>query len=245
MKSILFQYFVLAALFSVNFAQTPVCPTCASWGYCDCPSQGYISVKCSSCIGGPTYAPSKAPTYAPSKAPTHAPSSPTIAPTIAPSSASFAGELSTIAGSYANGVGVGYAINNGPATSAIFGNIQAMASDIYGNIYVCDESNHIVRMVIQSTGIIVTVAGIQNSAGQTVGVGGVATNSQLNNPNGITIDSSGNLYISDHTNYAIRKISFGPSGPVVAGVGTGTITTVVGALGSSGTALGAATSTAR
>jgi hypothetical protein len=149
------------------------------------------------------------------------------------------GDISTVAGSYSNGVG--YAIDNGPATSAVFSNIQAMVSDISENIYVCDESNHIVRMVIQSSGIIVTVAGIQGSPGSTVDSGGKATNSQLNYPSGITIDRVGNLYVSDSSNYAIRKVTFGQSGPVVAGVGTGVITTVVGSLGSSGTTLGAAT----
>ena len=259
MKSTIFHCFLLAALYSVNFvtsypytsptaAPTALvypCPLCSyfqgySSPYCQCPSSsGWDWVTCTYSSSTRLFSSSCATlaSYAPSKAPTHAPSSPTVAPTYAPSSASFVGEISTIAGSYANGVG--YAINNGPATSAIFGNIQAMVSDISGNIYVCDESNHIVRMVIQSSGIIVTVAGIEGSAGKTVDSAGVATNSQLNNPSGITIDHAGNLYISDYSNYAIRKVSFGPSGPVPSGVGT--ITTVVGSLGSSGTTLGAAT----
>ena len=161
-------------------------------------------------------------------------SQPSSQPTSVPS-VSNVGHISTIAGSYS--LSTGYAINNGPAASAIFGNIQAMVSDISGNIYVCDMSNQIIRMVIQSSGIIVTVAGIQGSPG-TDGDNGPSTSAQLNNPSGITIDSSGNLYTSDYDNYAIRKITFDQSGPVD---GTGTITTVVGAVGSSGTTLGAAT----
>ena len=203
MTSTILLCLLLAAILKIATAST--CPSCSS-GYCYCSSQSAY-VSCSSCTIGPTYVPS-------------------AAPTLLPGSAT---QITTIAGSY--GGAKGYAINNGAATSALFNNIQAMVTDISGNVYICDMSNHIVRKVIQSSGIIVTVAGIQGESG-TDGDKGLATSSKLNKPRGIAIDSSGNLYISDSSNYAIRKITT---------VGTGIISTYVGTLGSQGSATGTVT----
>ena len=226
---VLFQIIMITM---VNGADPPPCSTvCTNNGNCKCSKEnanGDSTMQCPDCLvlmSSTSSAPSKAPTRAPSAA---------------PSIYTYAGQISTIAGSY--GGYTGYAINNGPATSAKFNNIQAIVTDISGNVYICDEWNQIVRMVIQSSGIIVTVAGTQGSSG-TIGDNGLATSAKLNAPSGITIDHLGNLYISDYYNYAIRKVTFGSTGPVIAGVGTGTISTVVGALGSYGTTMGAATST--
>ena len=71
----------------------------------------------------------------------------------------------------------------------------------------------------QSCGIISTVAG-NGSAGYS-GDGGAATAAELNEPLGVTVDASGNLYIADYVNNVIRKVT--PSGIIgtVAGNGTG------------------------
>jgi hypothetical protein len=62
-------------------------------------------------------------------------------------------------------------------------------------LYIADALNHRVRMVPASTGIISTVAG--NGTGGYSGDGGLATTAEFNNPSGVSLDSLGNLYISD------------------------------------------------
>ena len=51
------------------------------------------------------------------------------------------------------------------------------------------------------------------------GDGSTATSSQLNNPYGLTVDTSGNVYIADQANFRIRKLT----------LSTGVISTIAGA----------------
>ena len=87
--------------------------------------------------------------------------------------------------------------------------------DASGNVYVADESNNRIRKVTPS-GNITTVAGT-GVAGYN-GDGISATNAQLNYPEGVFMDGSGNLYIAD--GYRIRKVT--PSGNITTVAGTGT-----------------------
>ena len=41
------------------------------------------------------------------------------------------------------------------------------------------------------------------------GDGGAATSAQLNGPQGLAVDSAGNLYIADTQNQRVRKVSGG------------------------------------
>jgi uncharacterized protein YjiK len=59
-------------------------------------------------------------------------------------------------------------------------------------------------MVSASSGIIVTVVG--TTVGYS-GDGGPSNRAQLHNPEGLSIDPSGNLYIADSYNGAIRKVT--------------------------------------
>ena len=153
------------------------------------------------------------------------------------------GQITTIAGYYDGYTGYDTSSTNVVATSAKFSNIQSIAVDSSGNIYISDQWNQIIRMVVQSSGTIYTIVGTKGSQGLS-GDKGHATSAQLNNPKGITLDSSDNLIISDYYNYAIRKVTFGNSGPLNPSgkVMDATITTIVGTLGTSGSTLGAATS---
>src|SRR6185312_6603645 len=99
----------------------------------------------------------------------------------------------------------GYTGNGGLATSAELDFPQGLAVDSSGNVYIADYANNEVREVSASTGDISAFAGT-GTAGYT-GNGGSATSAELSEPNGLTIDSSGNLYISDAGNNAIREVN--------------------------------------
>jgi len=109
----------------------------------------------------------------------------------------------------------GYSGDNGPAASAQLNAPQGVAVDAFGNLYIADAGNHSIREV--SNGVITTVAGI-GTAGNS-GDNGPAASAQLNAPQGIAVDSAGNLYIADSGNHSIRKVS---GGVVTTVAGTGT-----------------------
>jgi hypothetical protein len=74
--------------------------------------------------------------------------------------------------------------------------------------------------MISSTRDITTVAG-NGTAGYS-GDGYPATSFELYYPNGVAIDSSGNLYIADQSNNRIRKVTASTDYiSTVAGIGTG------------------------
>ena len=60
-------------------------------------------------------------------------------------------------------------------------------------MYIADSSNHRIRKVTVSTGIIDTIAG--TGTGSYSGDGGQATSATLYDPYGVAVDSSGTLYI--------------------------------------------------
>ena len=74
--------------------------------------------------------------------------------------------------------------------------------DTSGNLYIADSFNNVVRK-LSSTGTMTIYAG----GGVNLGDGGAATAAQLSNPQGIAVDSSGNLYIADLGNSRVRKVT--------------------------------------
>ncbi len=111
------------------------------------------------------------------------------------------GHIYTVAGTLLTS---GYSGDNGVATSATLDSPLNVAVDSYNNFYIVDASNNAIREVVVSTGIISTVAG-NGGAGYT-GNGGLATKAELNEPEGLAIDSYGDLYIADSENYVIREV---------------------------------------
>jgi uncharacterized protein (TIGR03437 family) len=111
------------------------------------------------------------------------------------------GIITTVAGIGTTGSGG----DNGPATSAPLNSPTGVALDSQGNLYIAEAGANRIRKV--SNGIITTLAG-NGKAGYT-GDNGPATSSQLSDPIGVALDSAGNIYITDHNNYVIRKISNG------------------------------------
>ncbi len=73
-----------------------------------------------------------------------------------------------------------------------------------GEVFISDQDNHVVRKV-DKDGIISMFAGIFGS-GYDSGDGGLATNAQLNRPQGLTINREGELLIADTNNNVIRKV---------------------------------------
>ncbi len=86
-----------------------------------------------------------------------------------------------------------------------------------GIIYISDRLNHRIRKV-DTEGIISTVVGIGDAGFS--GDDWLATSARLNSPEGIHIDSSGNLYIADTLNQRIRKVDTQGIITTVAGNGT-------------------------
>jgi uncharacterized protein (TIGR03437 family) len=123
------------------------------------------------------------------------------------------GIITTYAGTGAQG----FSGDGGPATEAVFNNPTWVTEDASNNLYVSDQFNHRVRMIVPATGTIATVAGNGNNA--FAGDGGPAASASLSYPGGTVVDSTGVLYIVDGGNNRIRQVS-GGNIATVAGTGT-------------------------
>jgi streptogramin lyase len=92
---------------------------------------------------------------------------------------------------------------NGVAGVAQFDQPAGLAMDSAGNLYVADSLNNAIRK-IDTQGNVTTVAGL-GFGSMGLRNGGVKT-AEFNNPLGVAVDSSGNLFVADNANSAIRKI---------------------------------------
>jgi sugar lactone lactonase YvrE len=136
------------------------------------------------------------------------------------------GAVTTIAGSASQ---PGSA--DGTGTAATFSRPSALALDAAGNLYVADTGNDNVRQIVLSTGQVTTLAGNAGTPGSTDGVGTAAL---FNQPSGIALDGSGNLYVADTGAGTIRKIV----------LSTAAVSTIAGKAGVFGTIDGTGTTTA-
>jgi sugar lactone lactonase YvrE len=118
----------------------------------------------------------------------------------------------------------GYGYSDGTGSAARFDYPQGVAVDSSGNIYVADLGNSTIRK-ITSGGVVTTLAGLEGSTGGADGTGSAA---RFDYPQGVAVDSSGNIYVADTDNDTIRKITPG-----------GVVTTLEGLAGSVGSADGA------
>ncbi|CAB5154507.1 odd Oz/ten-m homolog 4 [Olavius algarvensis associated proteobacterium Delta 3] len=108
----------------------------------------------------------------------------------------------------------GFSGDGGLATAARLNYPWGIALDGQGNLYFADQQNHRIRK-IDRNGIITTVAG--NGSPGYSGDGGPARQARMQWPNGISLDSKGNIFFIDYFHNVIRKVDT-----------TGIITTVAG-----------------
>ena len=92
-----------------------------------------------------------------------------------------------------------------------------VATDNAGNLYIADACNNRIRKV-NTAGIITTIAG--DGTMGFGGDGGPATAAQFHVVQGVAIDNSNNVYISDEDNYRIRKVGIDGIINTIAGNGT-------------------------
>ncbi|MFE7622557.1 RICIN domain-containing protein [Streptomyces sp. NPDC057509] len=110
------------------------------------------------------------------------------------------GNISTIAGTGS----AKFSGDGGPAAEAALNTPFAVVADSTGALYIADYGNHAVRKITADGGIS-TVAG--TGTGGVDGDNGPAAAAQLKNPTGVALDCVDTLYISDHNNNRIRKVS--------------------------------------
>jgi uncharacterized protein (TIGR03437 family) len=139
------------------------------------------------------------------------------------------GIITTIAGNGNSIVGSGQSGDGGPATSATV-SPSGLAVDAAGNLYIADSTNNRVRKV-SSAGIITTVAG--TGAASYAGDGGPGASAKVKAPEGVAVDSSGNVFIAAKGDQRVRMLSAGGTITTIAGDG------LIGSAGDGGPATSA------
>lgn len=115
------------------------------------------------------------------------------------------GSISTIVGTGERG----HTGDNGPAREATLNGPKHLCFDHDGTILIADTDNHVIRRYDPESQQISHVAGTGKvGAG---GLGGPPEQVELNQPHGVSVHPSGDLYISDSHNHRILKIIRGES----------------------------------
>ncbi|QQL49613.1 NHL domain-containing protein [Mucilaginibacter ginkgonis] len=103
---------------------------------------------------------------------------------------------------------------DGGALAAQFNNPQGMVADAQGNIYVCDQFNHLVRKITPA-GVVSTFCG-SGALGHT---DGPAATAAFYSPYALAVDKQNNLYMTDQGNNLVIKIT--PAGVATTLAGSG------------------------
>jgi hypothetical protein len=122
------------------------------------------------------------------------------------------------------GTGGGGFTGDGPALSASVSTPRTMVADSNNNILFCDTDNHRIRKYITASGTVETIAGtgVAGYAGDT----DYASTAQLNFPKALALDTSGNIFVGDSSNYRIRRID-AATGIITTYAGTGVPGTIL------------------
>jgi hypothetical protein len=118
---------------------------------------------------------------------------------------------------------------NGSNSIARFNSPIGIAVDASGALYVTDFGNSTIRKIVQygTNWGVTTLAGLAGSPGTADGLGGVA---RFNLPQGIAVDGTQTIFVSDSGNYTVRRIT-----------SAGMVSTIAGLAGVSGTVNGTGT----
>jgi sugar lactone lactonase YvrE len=94
-------------------------------------------------------------------------------------------------------------VNDGTNGDAQFTFPRGIAVDALGNVFVADLGNQAIRRVTPA-GVVTTIAGSRANIGSADGFGNVA---QFLYPSWVAADHPGTVYVADHYNSAIRKLT--------------------------------------
>ena len=104
------------------------------------------------------------------------------------------------------GLALDYGFVDGTNDEARFDFPYGIAASSAGALYVADWGNHAIREMTRLglDWVVNTIAGLSGTMGSTDGAG---RNAEFNFPNGIAVDTQGNLYVADQSNHTIRRIT--------------------------------------
>ena len=125
-----------------------------------------------------------------------------------------AGVVTTLAGTAGSEGGT-----NATGSNARFATPSGVSVDTAGNVFVADRGNHTIRKVT-SAGVVTTLAGTAGLAGSTDATGSAA---RFNRPSGVSVDTAGNVFVTDYSSNIIRKVT-----------SAGVVTTEAGLAGNTG-----------
>ena len=94
--------------------------------------------------------------------------------------------------------------SDGNGSDARFHYPSGIAADNAGNLYLADTDNHTIRKIVASTGAVTTLAGLAGISGSADGTG---SDARFNNPSGVAVDGTGNVYVADTMNNTLRKVT--------------------------------------
>lgn len=120
------------------------------------------------------------------------------------------GQVSTFAGTAGQG-----GTTDATGAAARFNQPYGVAVDAAGVVYVVDAQSNTLRKITPA-GVVTTLAGTAGAIGLADGTG---TAAKFSTPFDVTVDGSGNIYVCDHGNHAIRKVT--PQGVVTTLAGSG------------------------
>ena len=124
------------------------------------------------------------------------------------------GVVTTLAGSSSSGY------QNGAGGAALFSSPAGLAVDLAGDVFVADAGNNVIREITPG-GVVSTLAGVAPTVAQDIPgfVNGAGANARFALPLDVAVDNNtGDVYVADFDNNAIREITPG-----------GVVTTLAGA----------------
>ncbi len=107
---------------------------------------------------------------------------------------------------------------DGIGSDARFNGPSGVAADSVGNVYVADYNNNTIRKITLG-GDVTTLAGLAGRTGFIGSADGTGSAARIWFPAGVAVDSAGIVYVADHNNHTIRKIT--PAGTVTTLAGLG------------------------